>query len=70
MISYRPFFETIKDRKISQYQLLKKYDISSSLLDKLRNNKGLRLTTINDICLKLNCKIEEVVEIIDEDAEE
>lgn len=66
MISYKPFFNMIDEKKITQYQLIKNYGFSTSLLDKLRHNKGLRLTTIDDICLKMHCSIEDVVEIVDE----
>ena len=64
MISYEPFWKYIEQHNISQYQLIKEYDISSSLLDKLRHNKNLRLSTLADLCVKLNCNIEDIVKII------
>lgn len=64
MISYKPFWETIERKKITQYQLIKKYNMSNSLIDKLKHNKNIRLSTIDDICMMLDCRIENVVEIV------
>lgn len=42
------------------YTLITKYHISSATIDKLRKNKPLNTTTINDLCRILNCAIEDI----------
>ena len=50
MISYDAFWDTLKTSKESTYSLIKNHHISSSTIDKLRKNKPLNTTTINDLC--------------------
>ena len=64
MISYKPFWDTLHASGESTYTLIKNHHISSSTLDKLRNNKPLNTTTINDLCRILRCSVEEVMEYV------
>ena len=49
MIDYSPFWETLKKSNESTYTLINKHHISSSTIDKLRKNKPLNTTTLNDL---------------------
>ena len=60
MIDYSPFWKTLKASTESTYTLINEHHISSSTLDKLRKNKPLNTTTINDLCRILNCRIEDI----------
>ena len=62
MISYQPFFETLKRKNITQYQLIKDYNIRTSLLDKLRNDKNIYVSTLNDLCNMLECDLSDIIE--------
>lgn len=64
MIDYTPFWETLKESKESTYTLIKTYNISSATIDKLRKNKPLTTTTLNDLCQIFNCKLEEIAQYI------
>lgn len=64
MISYKPFFETMKARGISQYQLEMKYKISKGTLDSLRNDRNMNLLTIDYLCNLLDLEPHEVFTII------
>ena len=61
MISYAPLYQTMKDKGISTYKLVKDYNISRSLLDRLKHNKPISTVTLNDLCALLNCKVEEIL---------
>ena len=69
MISYAPFWATLRASSESTYTLIKDHRISSSTIDKLRKNKPLTTTTVNDLCRILNCRVEQILEYIpcDED---
>ncbi|MBQ9851340.1 MAG: helix-turn-helix transcriptional regulator [Ruminiclostridium sp.] len=61
MIVYTPFWETLKRSEESTYTLIKNHHISSSTIDKLRKNKPLNTTTINDFCRILRCNVEDIM---------
>ncbi|MBP3621279.1 MAG: helix-turn-helix transcriptional regulator [Lachnospiraceae bacterium] len=64
MIRYNPFWQTLEASEETTYSLINKHHISSATIDKLRKDKPMNTTTINDLCRILNCKIENVVEYI------
>ena len=64
MISYKPFWEKLRSSQESTYTLIKNHHISSSTIDKLRKDKPLNTTTINDLCRILSCRVEDVLEYI------
>lgn len=70
MISYRPFWQTLGTSRESTYTLIKNYHLSSSTIDKLRKNKPLTTTTLNDLCRVLSCRIEDVLEYIPSDSDQ
>ncbi len=61
MISYKPFYTTLKEKNISTYKLVQQYGISRSLLDRLKHNKPISTVTLNDLCMYLDCKVEDIV---------
>ena len=67
MISYRPFWKTLRASKESTYTLIKDHHISSGTLDKLRHDRPITTTTINDLCRILSCSIEDIAEYIPSD---
>lgn len=64
MIDYSPFWETLRNSKETTYTLINKYNISSAIIDKLRNNKPMNTTTLNDLCRIFNCRIEDIVQYV------
>lgn len=64
MITYRPFYKTLKDKNISTYKLIKDYGMSRSLLDRLKHNKPISTVTLNDLCSYLDCKIDDIAEYV------
>lgn len=64
MIVYTRFWKTLKASGESTYTLITKHRISSSTIDKLRKNKPINTTTINDLCRILGCGTEEILEYV------
>ena len=64
MIVYDPFWKTLKKSSKTTYTLIKDYHISSSTIDKLRKNKPITTTTLNDLCRILGCGVEEILEYV------
>ena len=70
MISYEPFYRTLKKKNISTYKLINTYGISRSLLDRLKHNKPISTVTLNDLCTFLDCRVEDVLVYIKSDNED
>ena len=66
MISYEPFYKTLKAKNISTYKLITEYGLSRSLLDRLKHNKPLTTVTINDLCKILCCRVEDIAVYIED----
>ena len=66
MITYRPFWETLKRKNISTYALINKYGISSATIDRMRKGMGISTAKIDDFCKILGCDICDIVEYVEE----
>lgn len=64
MIVYARFWETLRASGESTYTLINRHHISSSTIDKLRKNKPITTTTLNDLCRILACQPEEILEYV------
>ena len=61
MISYEPFWRTLKSRGISQYALINKNEISGETLSRLKNNKYVGTATIEKLCKILDCNVQDIL---------
>ena len=61
MISYKPFFDTLKKKNVSTYALINKYGISSATIDRIKKGGGITTTKLNDLCKILDCNIEDII---------
>ena len=66
MISYKPFYKTIREKKITTYKLVNTYGLSRSLLDRLKHDKPISTVTLNDLCKICQCKVEDIIEYIED----
>lgn len=67
MIKYDPLWRTLKEKGISQYQLIKDYGIDKAHLQRLRQNLVVKTLILNRLCQILNCRIEEIMEYVPDD---
>ncbi|MBE5955695.1 MAG: helix-turn-helix transcriptional regulator [Lachnospiraceae bacterium] len=70
MIEYSAFWNTLKNSSESTYTLITRHRISSSTIDKLRKNKPLNTTTINDLCRILDCRVEDIMVYVKSDEDQ
>ena len=61
MISYEPLWNTLKEKQVTQYQLINKYHISAGQLSRLRKNSYVSTHTIDILCEILGCRIEDII---------
>ena len=65
MISYKPLWKTMKEKNVSQYQLLQA-GIGNRVLDSLRNGKNINMLTLEKLCEIIGCTPNDIVEFIPE----
>lgn len=70
MISYEPFWKTLDNSDETTYTLVTKHNMSSATIDKLRHNKPINTTTINDLCRILQCNIQDIAVYIPSDTDQ
>lgn len=66
MISYEPFWETLKKKGVSTYALITKHGISSATIDRIKKGGGISTMKIDDLCSILDCKVEEIIKYVKE----
>ena len=66
-LSYSKLWKTLLDKHMNKTQLHEKAEISTNAVAKMSKNEPVSLDTIAKVCVALDCKIEDVVEIIIED---
>ena len=69
MIDFSPLWVTMKEKNITQYQLIKS-GIDNKTLDSLRKNKNITLATLESLCRILGYTPNDVVRFMDEPAQE
>ena len=61
MIDYTPLWNTLKERNITQYYLIKS-GIDNKTLDALKKNKNITLLTVEKLCKIIGCTPNDIVE--------
>lgn len=64
IFTYEPLWNTLKKKGISQYDLIKVHHVSTGTLDSLRKNKSVTMNTLHDLCIAIDCQIQDVVQVI------
>ena len=64
MISYKPLFRLLLEKDMTKTQLREAVGFSSATLAKMSKGKYISLETVESICKYLDCKIEDVIEIL------
>lgn len=70
MIDYSPFWNTLKNSEETTYTLVNKHHVSSAIIHKLRYNKPMNTTTLNDLCRILNCDLSDIARYVPSDEDQ
>lgn len=66
MISYDRLWINMKKMGITQYRLIKEFGVSPGQITRLKRNESVSTHTIDMFCKILHCKIEDIMEYIEE----
>ena len=67
MIRFDRLWATMKKKGVSQYRLIKDYNFSTGLLDRLRKNDNVSTYTLNSLCRILDCTLSDIAEYVPDD---
>ncbi|UEB79960.1 helix-turn-helix transcriptional regulator [Clostridium sp. M62/1] len=70
MITYDKLWETMKEKQMSQYRLIRYYGFSASQIGRLKKNMYVSTHTLEVLCQILNCRIEDIVEYIPDEEQQ
>ena len=66
-VSYKRLWKLLIDKDMKKRDLQEAANLSPSLMQKLNKDQSVTTTTLTRICTALNCRIEDVIEIVLDD---
>ena len=50
MVSYKPLWETMKEKNITTYTLIYKYNLNPRTINNLKHDRGITVDTLEKLC--------------------
>ncbi len=57
MISYEPFYQTLYQKGMTEYQLIFKQGIPANTLHRMKHGKPITTKTLDTLCFILGCDV-------------
>lgn len=67
IIDYSPLWETMREKKVTQYKILRDGVLDNKTLDAIKKGNNLTLLTLERICNYLECTPNDVVRFVEEE---
>lgn len=67
MISYENLWNTMREKGVTQYALIKKHGISPSQITRMKRNESVSTHTIEMFCRILDCQVEDIMQYVKEE---
>lgn len=65
MISYEPLFKTMKQKKITTYDLIDKKGFSrATYYHSIKKGKHINTSTICQLCELLECEVQDIIQFV------
>lgn len=61
MILYTPFYKTLLNRGITEYELIYKHGLSANTINRMKHGKPITTATLDTLCFILDCEVEEIL---------
>ena len=69
VISYDNLWNILKEKGITQYALIKQYNVSPGQITRLKRNESVSTHTIDTFCKILDCEVGDIMMYIRDDNE-
>ena len=64
MISYKPFYNTLKTKGLTEYFLIYKQGLSSNTIHRIKHGEAINTKTLDTLCFILDCGVDGIIEYI------
>ena len=64
MISYKPFYETLFKKQMTEYALIFKHGIPANTLHRIKHGEAITTKTLDELCFILDCPVSDIIEYI------
>ena len=61
MISYEPFFKTLKKKGITEYNLIYKQGLSANTIHRIKKGRPITTETLDSLCFILDCEVADII---------
>jgi DNA-binding Xre family transcriptional regulator len=62
LISYKPFYETLFKKGITEYSLIFKQGFSANTFHRMKKGEAITTKTMDTLCFILDCTVPEILE--------
>ena len=69
MISYKPFYQTLYQKGVTEYQLIFKQGVTANTPHRMKHGEAITTTTLNTLCEILDCRVEDILVYVPEDGD-
>ena len=66
VISYKPFYETLFKKGITEYHLIFKEGFSAKTLYRMKKGEAISTKTLDALCYALDCRVNDIIEFVKE----
>lgn len=66
MISYKPFYDTLYRKQITEYQLIFKQGFSANTLYRMKKGEAISTKTRDALCYALDCEVQDILKFVKE----
>ena len=63
-ICYNPLWHLLVEREMNKEDLKRAANITSNIVSRMSKNSYVNLESLEKICLALDCRIEDVIEVV------
>ncbi|MBQ8503397.1 MAG: helix-turn-helix domain-containing protein [Clostridia bacterium] len=61
MISYKPFYDTLLKKGITEYNLIFKQGFSANTLYRMKKGEAINTKTLDALCYALDCGVSDII---------
>jgi putative transcriptional regulator len=64
MITYEPFYKTLRAKGVTEYHLIFKDGIPPGTLQRMRHGGNITMKTLDTLCFVLDCDVSDIIRYV------